>query len=196
MGLTFLVIPVMRRRKSGNPGLRSDLATVHREYLRVNPGLAMVPDFTPELMHGAVGSVLLDDGSAGCSIWSNENLMAEEVVRLPPALRMARRLLAPLVRVNVVPAIPRSGEVLKSWFLFDLFARGPADLRALLRTVNAQAIENGRTVFYVLVQDGDPIRHRIRSAGFFFMTVPYVCLAKGDKTPAEGERLYLDIRDI
>jgi hypothetical protein len=194
--VSLLVLPVMRRRCGRDQCVSRDLISVHKEYLARHPEVQMVPELVPSLMHGALESYSTDDGSAGCSVWSNETLMAEEVVRLPRTWKIVRPLLAPLAGMYYIPSIPRAGEQLRSWFLFDLFCRNSNDMRALLEYVNDRALANGRTLLYTFVQDGDPVAGMIRNAGFRFVTIPYFCLAKGTVTPGNGERIYIDIRDM
>ena len=101
-----------------------------------------------------------------------------------------------VARTHHLPRIPRKGEMVKSWFLHDLFAREVQDMRELLAEVNARALESGKDFVYILIQEGDPVIRAIREAGYRYLTLPYVFVAGGTAVPASGSRLYLDVRDI
>jgi hypothetical protein len=51
-------------------------------------------------------------------------------------------------------------------------------------------------LLYILLQTGDPLISMVREAGFRFISVPYVFLARGEDVPSQNERLYIDVRDL
>lgn len=194
--LVYLIMPVMRNRRRRPMSVDPGPEAIHAEFLRHSGPLDMVPPFRADLLAGHVCSVRLEGGSAGCSVWTNESLLAEEVVRLPRYLQLLGLLARPFANTHLLPRMPRQGEVVRSWFLHDLFARGVQETRALLTEVNARALESGRDFVYVLMQEGDPAIRGVREAGYRFLTLPYVFVAGGTNVPAPGSRIYLDVRDI
>jgi hypothetical protein len=145
-------------------------------------------------MRGHVASFAVE--GAGCSVWTNAELLAEEVVRLPLPLRVLARLGAavrPLVRF---PEVPKPGETVRSWFLYDLYATSADALGQLLDAVNDAALERDRVVLYLLLQDTDPLLEWARAARRLAFSFPYRLLARGSRVPHPGDRVYLDIRDL
>jgi GNAT superfamily N-acetyltransferase len=194
--LTYLIIPVFRKRRPREQPVQTDIQTAHHAFLNNTPDVQMRPELIPGLHYGHVSSLLLEGGKGGCSIWTNQSLLAETVAHLPFPLHILRGLTAPLAQLHLAPRIPACGETVRSWFLYDLFARGRHDLRSILTGINNLALSQGRDFLYLLLQDGDPLITRIRNEGFRFLTVPYVFFAKGKKVPTCTERLYIDIRDL
>ncbi len=194
--LVYVIIPVMRSRRRRPACVDPGAEGIHQEFLRHAGPLDMLPPFRADLLAGHVCSVRLEGGSAGCSIWTNESLLAEEVVRLPRHLQLLGLVARPLANARLLPRIPRQGEMVRSWFLHDLFARGVQETRELLTEVSARALESGKDFVYVLMQEGDPTIKAFREAGYRYLTLPYVFVAGGTNVPAPGSRIYLDVRDI
>ena len=194
--LVYVIMPVTRNRRRRPACTDPGPEAIHREFLQHAGTLDMLPPFRAELLAGHVASVRLEAGSAGCSIWTNEALLAEEVVRLPRHLQLLGLVARPFANAHLLPRIPRKGEMVRSWFLYDLFARGVRDMREVLAEVNARALESGKDFVYVLMQEGDPAIRAIREAGYRYLTLPYVFVAGGTNVPAPGSRIYLDVRDV
>ncbi len=194
--LQYLVIPVFRQKPGGARCEEVPASVVREGLVNGTGGYELVPGFAGELMHGHVSSLVVKPGTSGCSVWTNEALLAEEVVRLPMSIRFLRCLSIPLFPLHLFPQIPGRGAVLKSLFIHDLFARSRSDLRELLSAVNNLAFSAGRTMLFILLQSGNPLITMVREAGFQFFSVPYVFLAKGEEFPAQDEKLYIDIRDL
>lgn len=195
--LTYALIPVHKKRKEKSPWNFSDAAEIHNAYLRHNPGLEFLPAFNREKLAGYVASLMLESpGRAGCSVWTNENILAEQVVRIPSSLRIlgaASRLLSRWVKL---PHIPAPDEIIQSWFLFDLFAEDTQSLARLLAAVSNRAHENGRTYLYILLRKNDPLIRQLRRSGLRHFSFPYLFLAKGKLLPAETDLIHIDIRDL
>lgn len=194
--LTYLIIPVFRKRQSRERPLQTDIQTVRHAFLNNKADVQMIPELKPGLHRGHVSSLLLESGKGGCSIWTNQSLLAETVAQLPFPLQLLRLLTAPMARLHLAPHIPACGETVRSWFLYDLFAQGRHELRSILTEINNLALSHGRDFLYLLLQGGDPLIARIRNEGFRFLTVPYVFLAKGQKVPTCDKKLYIDVRDL
>jgi hypothetical protein len=190
--LTYVCLPVFRQRPDVQviPASAEDVRARYLETVRPT----LVPIFRPAYYTGWVESLSVD--GAGCSIWTNERLLAEEVVRLPLPLRMLRAVQGPLSPLVALPRVPDTGEQIRSLFLYDLYADTPRALGHLLDAVNAMARARGALVLYLLMQPHDPhltwvrARHRVR---FQF---PYRLLARGKDVPAPDDRVYIDIRDL
>jgi hypothetical protein len=145
-------------------------------------------------MHGHVASFAVE--GAGCSVWTNADLLAEEVVRLPLPLRTLGRLQSALQPLVPLPEVPKPGETVRSWFLHDPYADSADALRRLLDAVNDAALEQDRVVLYLLFQDTDPLLEWTRAARRLAFTFPYRLLARGSRVPHRDDRLYLDVRDL
>ena len=141
----MLVYPAVER---GTPGAlaQADAREIRARHLasRDNPALVLHADealASPQ----RVGSWSLEgDGQASCSAWSTAGILEEVVVRLPPALRVASWLLGGAAARSLrLPHVPRLGETLRSWLLFDISARDEAALRTLVAGAAAHAREAG-----------------------------------------------------
>lgn len=150
-----------------------------------------------------VGSWLLPsrDGVAGCSAWDNSGIMGEVVERLPLPLAIG----GALTRLGrslgmALPIVPRRGERVRSWYLFDLHASGAEEAMRLIDAVAAAA--RAREIDYLyLVHHGDepwiePLRRRVPR--LFAPVLPYSIVAREVKgrRPVVIERPLVDIRDV
>lgn len=191
ISLVYACVPVYRRR--GGMAAQVDPAEVRARHLAAwRPTFR--PAYRPERMVGHVASYAVD--GAGCSVWTNEALLAEEVVRLPSVLRGLGRMADTLRPLVPLPRVPRQGEAIPSWFLYDVYADSEAALGRLLDAVSDAALEAGRTVLYLLLRPGDPLLAWTRAARRLMFTLPYRFLARGTHVPDPQEPLYLDIRDL
>ena len=195
--LTYALIPVYKKRAEKTPWKFERARNIHESYLRNKTETEFLPYFNEEKRAGYVAGLALEGQSgAGCSVWTNENILAEQVTRIPSrmkALRILSRLFRPLIKL---PHIPAPNEVIRSWFLFDLQASSPQSLKSLLAAVNNFALSHGRTYLYLLLQDNDPMLQALRGTGLKFFTFPYRFLAKGRVFPRESDNIYIDIRDL
>lgn len=194
--LTYVVMPVYRRHKTKGIGRLAPASQVHELYLRLNANEQFTPKFDLEKMKGHVESLILEKRIAGGSIWSSENILAEQVVRIPHSLNALRVLSRPLQPFLPLPRIPKQNEILRSWFLYDLFAANRQNLRNLLQEVNNMALSRERDFVYVLLQNSDPLLSWIKHARFKVFTLPYFFLAKGRVCPSLTDDIYIDVRDL
>lgn len=194
--LTYLVLPVFRKRIEDHRTQEVPASIVREGYLKMNECSQLVPDDAQHLMHGHVSSLMVASGAAGGSLWTNESLLPEEIVRLPLPLRLLRGLSVPLFPLHLFPQIPAPGTKLRSLFVYNIFAHDVAGLKSFLSAANNVALVTRRTWLFILLQACDPLIGLVREGGFRFLTVPYVFLAKGADTPLPGERLFIDIRDL
>ena len=132
----------------------------------------------------------------GDSLWTNENLLAEQVASIPRSYRVQRFLSKPLRPFIKLPYIPKPTDIIPSWFLYDLYADSEKDFHRLLASVNNFAYENRRKYFYTLLQNNDQILAFFKRARHRTFTFPYYFLAKGRRTPMQTDKVYIDIRDL
>jgi len=195
--LTYCLIPVYKKRKEQANWKSETAKNVHDAFLKRKKSLEFLSVFNEVKLAGHVMSLeLKGQARAGCSIWTNEELLAEQVTRIPFRLKVVRvlsRLLKPVIKF---PHIPAKDEIMPSWFLFDLHAEDVRSLRSLLAAVNNQALARGRTYLYILFQDTDPLLQQMRDAGLRHFTFPYRFLARGRAFPRKSDCIYIDIRDL
>ena len=190
----YFIIPVYRKTVSVT--MQNDSAEyVHNAFLQHNEKLQFVPPFKTEKLLGYVKSLSLGN-IAGCSIWTNENLLAEQVVNLPwqlSALSVLQKMINPVIST---PKIPKKNEILKSWFLFDLFANNEKSLMNMIRSISNSAYEQGKDYLYVFLQKDSPMCLMLSQLPVKMFTLPYYYLARGKHIPNASDMIYADIRDL
>jgi ribosomal protein S18 acetylase RimI-like enzyme len=194
--LTYTIIPVYKRFRERKHFSISSAAEIHDLFLKENKEVDFLPELNGDRLIGFVTGIIGEDACAGCSIWTNETLLAEQVVSLSWKYRVQRACFEALRPLVKLPRIPKPLETIRSWFLFDLFARDADALHQLLRRVNNLALDHGRDFIYMLHQKGDPHLSLIYSAGLRVYKLPYFFLAKGRICPGKRDKIYIDIRDL
>jgi ribosomal protein S18 acetylase RimI-like enzyme len=194
---TYAVIPVYKRRKERKEYQSASVGQVHEMYLKMNPDTEFVPTFDEKRLLGHVTSIAFGGAmSGGCSIWTNENLLAEQVVAVPRRYRIGKVLTMPLRPFVRLPYIPKPTDTIQSWFLFDFCARDGQGVRCLLAAVNNIALGRDRKLVYILLQNNDPTLTLVKRSGYRVLTFPYVFLAMGRASPTQTVKIYIDIRDL
>jgi GNAT superfamily N-acetyltransferase len=193
---TYAVFPIYRKKKIPADFTFSNAETTRRAYLDRSSPVELVPDFGAGRYPGYVTSIVLKTGKAGCSVWTNENLLEEQVVSVPRRYRLGRALTTPLRPFFDLPWIPKPNDTIPSWFLFDFSAADLNGAIALLTVVNNMAYEKGRKTMYLLLQNNSPLLAAIRKLNFWMFAFPYCFLAKGTAVPDSSETVYVDIRDL
>lgn len=194
--LTYLILPVLRHRHGDGACRPASPTDVRISCLSAQAPFEFVPDVDPLYLHGQVGAFTTPSRDAGAAVWRNDDLLQEEIVRLPWSLRclsVAGRVLSPL---NLLPSIPGPGEAIRSWFLHDVYAHSPLSLRQLLRGIIEAARSADRTLVYLLLPSHDPLCDMLIATGIRHFRIPYTFLAKGTAVPNSGDHLYIDIRDL
>lgn len=198
----YLVYPTYRQRAS-LPLEPEDFTVVHDSFLDVSPSFDFYCDPDCHVGEaGYVGSWLMRRGGelAGCSAWSNRGILGEVVERMPLSLRTAGWALGswPLARLSW-PHLPKCGEELRSWYVFDFFSTSPGLARELGRALETEALRHGIDYCYMVHRPGDSMVEAVRAEAirFFAPTIDYRLLAS---TP-DGEvpaldPIYVDIRDL
>jgi GNAT superfamily N-acetyltransferase len=195
--LTYVIIPVYKKQKEEIDFRFSGASEVHETYIRLHPDIKFVPAFDEKSLVGYISSItLLNIDSCGFSFWTNKNLLEEQVVNIPFQFRLMRLLMAPFHPFLKLPHIPKPGEIIQSWFLFDFCATDKKSTQSLLTIANNIAFDNDRTFLYLLLRNNDITLRFIKNSGFMVFTVPYFFLAKGRNIPAETDQIYIDIRDL
>ena len=194
---TYAVVPVYKKFKQANNYFLASAEEVHKQYFHTNDQTDFIPEFNEKKMIGYVASIILsEENVGGCSLWTNENLLAEQVASIPRSYRIQRLLSKPLRLFVKLPYIPKPADIIPSWFLYDLYAGSEGDFRSLLASVNNLAYEKRRKYLYALLQSNDQILAFIKRAGHKIYTFPYYFLAKGRITPIQTDKIYIDIRDL
>jgi ribosomal protein S18 acetylase RimI-like enzyme len=195
--LTYAIIPVYKKFKRTNNYFFSNIKEVHKQYLQTNDQIDFHPEFKTKNMVGHVSSIILTkEKVGGCSLWTNENLLAEQVVSIPRSYQIQRFLSKLLLRFVKLPYIPGPADIIPSWFLYDLYAGSEKDFFSLLAAVNNLAYEKERKYLYALLQNNDRLLTFIKRTGYKIFTFPYYFLAKGRITPLQTDKIYIDIRDL
>jgi GNAT superfamily N-acetyltransferase len=194
---TILVIPIYKRIKADSNWEFADVTQIHDMYLKYNPTVDFIPEFYSNLLLGYIASISISETKeGGCSIWTNENLLQEEIVHIPfhyQIERIVTNLLRPVIKL---PHIPRPKERIRSWFLFDIYADGITNLKKLMAVVKNHAIANNQDFLYIRIQNNDPLIKTIAENEFRCYKIPYYFLAKGSRLPSADDKIYIDVRDL
>jgi hypothetical protein len=96
--------------------------------------------------------------------------------------------------------VPRRGEAIRSWYIFDLYADGAAGARKLIAGISSEARAHGIEYLYLIHHGGESWIEALRAdvPKLFSPLVPYsVVGGAGDKTtPLPIARPYVDVRDV
>jgi ribosomal protein S18 acetylase RimI-like enzyme len=195
----FLVNPVYKKRRTRGSIQVVDFGEVHEGFLRHNPDR----DFycSPDLMDllGYVRSYRLESssGEAGCSIWSNKEILGERIESVPKKYEMIRSVLKIASPFMKIPHIPEKGESLDSWHLFDFYASTPANARELFLQINNVALQQNKTYIYLPLQESEDFFLVLKKCCWKFSpVVDYFVLANGKELPQKKTKIYIDIRDL
>lgn len=207
-GYRYLVWPVRDRGPSrsglGGPFREVSADRAHADFLAHSGPFDFYCDpFRGGRLQGHVASCRGSD--AGASIWSNAGILEEKIEALPWPQRfagLASRL--PFSARLGVPRLPARGERIRSWIVFDFFARTGEDAIALMDQVNARALAAGIEWCYVIVADGpSPWLSELRAASGPSVFSPLVRYALVMGVPGQGgeptphiRRTYIDVRDV
>ena len=199
----YLVFPTHRDRAPRTLVERASMQETHATLLRVAPPYDL---YTNPLEGGGadawVTSFIAREGNriGGCSVWDNREILGEVVEALPPVVQVAGRLFRawPLSRAQL-PHLPVPGEMLRSWYLFDVFGTDPDIVVDVVRRVTAEARGRGIDWCHVPHVTGDIWVDALRDEvpRLFAPRVPYHVLGASRRGPvAPLRRIYVDIRDL
>ena len=140
-----------------------------------------------------------DPPRAAANVWDPTPLAAKVVDRVPTLLRLAE-MIGPMRRMLKLPRIPRPGESLRIWEIFDLWQHELGDRKALTsfcEAMQAIAFERGIALLAFHLDPADPICAALSPLAQ--ITLEGAIMAR---TAVEGERpsslrlAYLDVRDF
>lgn len=194
--LTYMVLPVYKKFKTRLIYNYTSAAEVHSKFIASQKHPELLPAFDTSRLLGYKFSLMAENCLTGCSIWTNENIMAEQVVSVPSDYRMIEKLSLPLKPFIKTPYIPKPDETIRSWFIFDLFANDMGDTESFIKTVNNIAYDNGRQYIYILLQNDNPVLSRIKKSWFGIYSFSYFFVVGGNRLPAPTDNIYVDIRDL
>lgn len=198
--LQYFALPVYRRQNETGELHAIDFAQNHAEFVQRFPRLDFYCQPPPARLRGYVGSYEWKSSGAraGCSLWTNREILAERVEHIPWQFAVMRRLFAFARPLLPLPHIPQTGEFIQSWLLFDFYADSPAAARALLAAINNRALPQGMQYLYLLLQKSHAFGAAVRAGAprWFAPTLPYFLLAHGPRLPAPEAEIYIDVRDL
>jgi GNAT superfamily N-acetyltransferase len=199
----FLVYPTYKAKYPKKQAEGADPIDVHAAYLAAEGPFDLYCDPSAAFASPAfIGSWRWSSGASdsGCSAWTNAEIFAEVVERLPIGLSVAGALLRhwPL-RALPLPKVPAKGETIRSWYLFDFFASDQAAALALIETVAAEARARGIDYCYLIHRGGSVFIEALRKPfpRFVAPIIPYTII--GNDLHAGGHLIrlpYIDIRDV
>ncbi len=202
-GYAYLVYPCHRKREPGCAPRPATFEEVHAALMAHPPPFDLYSNPRCEPGRGGYLASWIADRKgekAGCSIWSNEQILAEVIERVPLAVRLAGSVSGlPFVRSYPWPAFPRPGRVIRSWYLFDFFATDRDLARGLMRHVANQAREQGIEFCYLAHDPREPWVDALRSdvPRLFSPVIPYRMLMRSRSGgPPDLDRIYVDVRDL
>lgn len=81
-------------------------------------------------------------GKSSLKIWDSSTDYTQRIVQLPRLYRAVRPVFAAVSHLLPLPHIPRIGEAVRDWYLFDLNIADPSDLPALMEKTRELAVNN------------------------------------------------------
>jgi ribosomal protein S18 acetylase RimI-like enzyme len=195
----FLVNPVYKKRRAKGLIKVVDFGEAHERFLRCNLNRNFY--CSPNVMGllGYVRSYRLESfsGEAGCSIWSNKEILGERIESVPKKYETIRSVLKVASSLMNTPHIPEKGESLDSWHLFDFYASTPASARELFLQINNAALQHNKTYIYLPLQESEDYFSVLKKCCWKFSPViDYFVLANGKELPQKNSKIYIDIRDL
>lgn len=198
----LLAYPTSGRRGRAIDLVDAQAVDVREAYLLSRGSTTLVCDADEALRsQQRVGSWRLDgETGAACSAWSTAGILEEVVVGLPPALRLASRFFGgPVARKLGWPHVPRLGETLRSWLVFDAHAGDEQAARRLVASVAARGRDRAVDHCHVVLPPGSPLvaaLHRDVPKSFA-PVLPFSIMARTvDGKPLRLTGPVIDPRDI
>ncbi|MGE5549459.1 MAG: N-acetyltransferase family protein [Bacteroidota bacterium] len=199
----FWTLPVYRRQPVPD-GLavrkHIDAAADYREAVQWYQGYDLwpvIPD--PSILQPLLDRYLhaeLSYEGATLKIWDG-TLDYERIVTAGPRIYEVIRPVADAIRPLIpVPRIPRVGQPLRTWYLYDLrLPNGVRSLRPLLAAANNLALEHGVDFLIVSASAGEP---ELAPAGRgALVRLKYDLVIKEyEPVPEISDRFFLDIRTV
>lgn len=195
----YIVNPVYKKRRVKRSLKESKFEEVHKNFLKYNSSLDFYCSPNLERMYGYVKSYSLESssGEAGCSIWSSKEVLGERIESIPKKYRTLQflfKVFSPLIKT---PYIPKKGEALDSWYLFDFYASDYKSAKELFLHINNIALQEGKNYIYLPLKETDDFYPALRKCCWKFSPViDYFILGSGNVLPQTNSNIYIDIRDL
>ncbi|HEY9766118.1 MAG TPA: hypothetical protein V6C82_07120, partial [Chroococcales cyanobacterium] len=191
--------PVYRKKRTRRNFASASAGEVHETYLRE---CGPFDFYSNPLENGKLpGYVASFSGEkAGCSIWSNEELLPERVVSTSVLTRIAREVISyrPFDLFSW-PRLPAPGGLIKRWFLFDFWAENPDSAVDLMCRINNLGLEKGIDSCEVVHQTDQSWVGELRAAApILFSPVRSFTLLLKSKEGGMQPLIYpyVDVRDL
>lgn len=134
-------------------------------------------------------------GQSSLKIWDSSADYTQRVVQLPRLYQAARPVFAAASHLLPLPHIPRIGEAVRDWYLFDLIINKPADLLVLLEKTRELAVNSQIDYLIVCLNPQDDLYKAL--ARLAWLKLPYCLLYYPRKPTARpASPTYFDIRYI
>jgi ribosomal protein S18 acetylase RimI-like enzyme len=195
----FLVNPVYKKRRTRGLIEVVHFEEAHERFLGHNPNRDFYCSPNLKGLLGYVRSYRLESssGEAGCSIWSNKEILGERIENVPKKYEKIRSVLKVASLFMKTPHIPEKGESLDSWHLFDFYASTPASARKLFLHINNAALQHNKTYIHLPIQESEDFFPVLKKCCWKFSpVVDYFVLANGKELPRKNAKIYIDIRDL
>ncbi len=95
-------------------------------------------------------------GKSALKVWDTNAEYSQRVLNMPLLYKVARPVFAAASKVIPLPRIPKLGDEIKVWQLYDLVLNQTDDLPYLLEKVRLAAIENGIDYLVTCMNAKDP----------------------------------------
>ena len=147
----------------------------------------------PLNLHSSLGYVSSYEipNKAFCSIWTNEKIMQEKVIDVPISLKFIAKLNDFISYFFAVPYIPKEGESVRSWIIFDFYAKDNYSAEELLSNINNLAVKN--KVHYAILPIQSKDRHYEKFKRRSFTQLDFSILQKNERVTGD---VYFDVRDL
>jgi len=195
----FIVNPVYKRRKVRATLRESKYDKIHKNFLKHNSCLDFYSPPDLNYLYGYIRSYSLESsgGEAGCAVWSSKEILGERIESIPrkyKSLQFLFRTFSPFIRT---PYIPREGETLDSWYLFDFYASNEECAKELFLNINNIALQEGKNYIYLPLKETDKFYPLLRKCCWKYSPViDYFILTGGKVSPPENSDIYIDVRDL
>ena len=188
-----LLFPVRR------PRLRADLSGVQVAATRAALAMPVQAQPSPDLSPLETGrtddclKLLITAGRSSVKIWDASQDQQHRVLQIPALYGLARPLLLPLSRLVALPYIPKTGDVVREWFLTDLHLADSRDWPALLEIARRLAGREQADTLGLCLSRQSPDYARLAGFSRYRLAYHLVCLPLGSGQLPSGPTFF-DIR--
>lgn len=194
-GYDLLIWPVYKYFSQSTVLLENNAKAIHDECVRTNgPYDFYTNPMQEDRLAGYISSYRFN--SAGCSLWSNKGILEELIEKIPRRLSLLGWIMRRWpVNVLRLPHVPKRGDVMKSLYVFDLYARDQSDGVSLIQQINNMAIDLGYEYLYIIDPPGkglvDVLREQVPKV--FSPKMRFSLLSHSSELLS---KIYVDIRDL